>query len=249
MKKLIILFLVASAAIKTQAQEVEFKMDLPLNQPLKAVTTMKMDIDGEQAMIMDIVTKSTITATALEANNYTLENVTDAVKMDMDAGMMTMSYDSENPSEDDPMSAMLGAQMESLIGKTVTIITSDKGELVSSSSDEEDDEEMNNGFENLAMTAVYPDKPVKPGDSWTTETSANGMTTKAVNKFVGSDQDGHQLETSGELFDGDDNQIGTVNGTYTVDSKTFYTKHANLKMEMEVEGQKIITDVLMDIEN
>ena len=88
MKKLIILFLLASAAIKTQAQEVDFKMNLPLNQPWNAVTTMKMDIDGEQAMIMDIVTKSTITATTLEANNYTLENVTDAVKMDMDAGMM-----------------------------------------------------------------------------------------------------------------------------------------------------------------
>lgn len=249
MKKLIILFLLASAAIKTQAQEVDFKMDLPLNQPWNAVTTMKMDIDGEQAMIMDIVTKSTITATTLEGNNYTLENVTDAVKMDMDAGMMTMSYDSENPS-DDPMSAMLGAQMENLIGNTITLVTSNKGELISSSSSEEgDNEDMNNGFENMAMTAVYPDNPVKPGDTWTTETSANGMTTKAVNKFVGSDQDGHQLETSGELFDGDNNQIGTVNGTYTVDSKTFYTRQANLKMEMDVEGQKIITEILMNIEN
>lgn len=209
---------------------------------------MKMDIDGEQAMIMDIVTKSTITATALEANNYTLENVTDAVKMDMDAGMMTMSYDSENPT-DDPMSAMLGAQMENLIGKTITLVTSDKGELISSSANEEDREELNNGFENMAMTAVYPDSPVKPGDTWNTENSANGMTTNAVNKFVGSDQEGHQLETTGELFDGDNNPIGTVNGTYTVDPKTFYTKQANLKMEMEVEGQKIITDVLMTIDN
>lgn len=248
MKNLIFLFLLTAAGLTTQAQEVDFKMDLPLNQPWKAVTTMKMDIDGEQAMIMDIVTKSTITATALEANNYTLENVTDAVKMDMDAGMMTMSYDSENPT-DDPMSAMLGAQMENLIGKTITLVTSDKGELISSSADEEDGEDLNNGFENMAMTAVYPDSPVKPGDTWNTENSANGMTTNAVNKFVGSDQEGHQLETTGELFDGDNNPIGTVNGTYTVDPKTFYTKQANLKMEMEVEGQKIITDVLMTIDN
>ena len=51
--------------------------------------------------------------------------MTDAVKMDMDAGMMTMSYDSENPS-DHPMSAMLGAQMENLIGKTITLVTSDE---------------------------------------------------------------------------------------------------------------------------
>lgn len=245
MKKLFLLFIVAAATTTLQAQEVDFKLNLPLNEPWKAVTTMKMDIDGEQAMIMDIVTKSTVTATALDAKNYTFENVTNAVKMDMDAGMMTMSYDSENPS-DDPMSAMLGAQMEELIGKTVTLVTSERGKLISSS-DEEEENDMNNGFESLAMTAIYPDNPIKPGDTWTTENSANGMTTKAVNKFVGSNQEGHQLETSGELYDGDDNQIGTVNGTYTVDPETFFTRNADLKMEMEVEGQKIITDVQMTI--
>ena len=54
----------------------------------------------------------------------------------------------------------------------------------------------------MAMTAVYPDDPKLDQETLgPPKHHANGMTTKAVNKFVGSDQDGHQLETSGELFD------------------------------------------------
>ena len=246
MKKLFILFLLTAATIQSQAQEVDFKLNVPLNEAMRAVTTMKMDIDGEQPMIMDIVTKSTITTTAHEGSNYTFANVTDAVKMDMDAGMMTMSWDSENPS-DDPMSAMLGSQMENLIGQTITIVTSDKGKLISTSADDEENS-MNSGFENLAMTATYPAKPVIPGDSWDTESTANGMTTKATNTFIGSNDQGHELETSGELFDDEDNKVGTITGTYTIDPETHYTKIATLKMELEVEGQKIVSDVQLTVE-
>ena len=246
MKKLFILFLLTAATIQSQAQEVDFKLNVPLNEAMRAVTTMKMDIDGEQPMIMDIVTKSTITTTAHEGSNYTFANVTDAVKMDMDAGMMTMSWDSENPS-DDPMSAMLGSQMENLIGQTITIVTSDKGKLISTSADDEENS-MNSGFENLAMTATYPDKPVKPGDSWDTESTTNGMTTKATNTFIGSNDQGHELETSGELFDDEDNKVGTITGTYTIDPETHYTTIATLKMELEVEGQKIVSDVQLTVE-
>ena len=71
MKKLLVLFLLSSGVLATKAQEVEFKMKLPLNQPYKAVTTMKMDVDGEQSMIMDMSTKSSITATKFESPNYT----------------------------------------------------------------------------------------------------------------------------------------------------------------------------------
>src|SRR5690606_26492951 len=131
MKKLFVLFLLSSATLSIKAQEVDFKMKLPLNQPYKSSVTMKMDVDGQQSMIMDMATKSTITATKLEGVNYTFENTVDAVKVDMDAGMMTVSYDSENPSED-PTSAMMGAQFEKMIGKKMIMVTSDKGKLISS---------------------------------------------------------------------------------------------------------------------
>lgn len=217
-------------------------MKLPLNQPFKSAVTMKMDIDGEQSMIMDMATKSTITATKLEASNYTFENVTDAIKVDMDAGMMTVSYDSENPSED-PTSAMIGAQFEKMIGKKMIMVTSDKGKLISS----EGIEGMENAFDNMGMTATYPDKPVKPGDTWSSEVEAKGVKTSANNKFIGKNADGYQVEAIGEMKDESGTKIGNFNANYTVDPETFFTKTANIKMEMEVQGQKIITEMVMNV--
>ena len=242
MKKLFVLFLLSSATLSIKAQEVDFKMKLPLNQPYKSSVTRKMDVDGQQSMIMDMATKSTITATKLEGVNYTFENTVDAVKVDMDAGMMTVSYDSENPSED-PTSAMMGAQFEKMIGKKMIMVTSDKGKLISS----EGIEGIENAFDNMGMTATYPDKAVKPGDTWPSEVETNGIKTQATNKFVGKTDEGYQVESVGEMKDTSDTKIGNFSATYIVDPQTFFTKSANIKMDVEVEGQKVVTDMVMTV--
>lgn len=242
MKKLLILFLLSSAALVSKAQEVDFTMKMPLNKPFKSVTTMKMDIDGEQSMIMDIVMKSTVNVSKYEDLNYTFENTTDAIKVDMDAGMMTISYDSETPS-DDPMAAMMAAQFEKMIGKKMTMITNNKGKMITM----EGVEGADNAFENFAMTTTYPDKPVKPGDTWTSESTNKGIKTKAVNKYVGKTAEGYQVETTGEMFNESETKIGTMNSTYIADPETLFTKTANMKMEMEVEGSKVISDISLTV--
>ena len=116
MKKILLLFVLSAAALSSKAQQVNFKINVPLNSAYQSVTTMKTDLDGAQSMIMDMVVKNTLTNTKQEGGNFTFQSITNAVKVDMDAGMMTMSYDSENPS-DDQMSKMLAGEMDKLIGK------------------------------------------------------------------------------------------------------------------------------------
>lgn len=242
MKKLLVLFLFTSAVITSQAQKVEFKLKLPLNQPYKSVTTMKMDMNGEQSVIMDMSMKGTITATKLESSNYTFENVTDAIKVDMDAGMMTINYDSENPS-DDPTAAMMGAQFEKLIGKKLIMVTSDRGKLISA----EGLEGMENAFDNLGITASYPDKAISPGETWPSEAASKGLKTKATNKYVAKVAEGYQVESIGDLLNESDTKVGTFTANYIVDTETFFTKSATIKMEMDIEGQKVTTDMLMTV--
>ncbi|VTQ08556.1 DUF6263 family protein [Sphingobacterium daejeonense] len=242
MKKLLVLFLLSSAALSIKAQEVDFKMKLPLNEAYKSSVTMKMDIEGQQSMIMDMAIKSTVTPTKLEGTNYTFESIMDAVKVDMDAGMMTMSYDSETPS-DDPTSAMLGAQFEKMLGKKMIMVTSDRGKLISS----EGIEGMDNALDNMGMTASYPEKAVKPGDTWPSEVEAKGIKTVANNKFVGKTDEGYQIESIGEMKGEGDAKIGNFNANYIVDPVTFFTKSATIKMDMEVEGQKVSTDMIMSV--
>jgi hypothetical protein len=44
-----------------------------------------------------------------------------------------------------------------------------------------------------------------------------------------------------------DAKIGNFNANYIVDPVTFFTKSATIKMDMEVEGQKVSTDMIMSV--
>jgi len=246
MKKLLILFLMTCTAAASYAQSVDFKLNLPLNKPYKMVMVMKMDMDGAQSVIMDMNTKSTITFTKLEDRNYTQETVNDAIKMDMDAGMVTMSYDSENPT-DDPMSQMLASEMDKLVGKKITVVMSDKGALISSDASDEDETNAN-PLGDMAITASFPDHPVKPGDTWESEVDVkNEMTIKSTNKYVSKTAEGHLIESSGEMFNKENESMGTLTGQSIVHPKTFFTQSATMKMEMLVQGQSIKMDMQMNI--
>ena len=246
MKKLLFLLLIACTATSSYAQSVDFKLNLPLNKPYKMATIMKMDMDGAQSIIMDMNTKSTITFTKKEGSNYTQETVNDAIKMDMDAGMMTMSYDSENPT-DDPTSKMFGAEMDKVIGKKITVVMNDKGQLIST--DSEVDEQTNaNPLGDMAMTASFPEHPIKPGDSWESEVDVKDqMTIKSTNKFISKTAEGYLIESVGELFDKENESIGNLTSTSVLNPKTFFTQSATMNMEMTVQGQVIKLDLQMNL--
>ncbi|MGH2622126.1 MAG: DUF6263 family protein [Sphingobacterium sp.] len=248
MKKFLFLLLIACTASGSYAQSVDFKLNLPLNKPYKMVTVMKMDMDGAQSLIMDMNTKSTTTFTKKEDRNYTQESVTDAVKMDMDAGMMTMSYDSENPT-DDPMSKILAGEMDKIVGSKITVVMNDKGQIITTDG-EEDDQSSPNPLGNMTMTATFPDHPIKPGDTWESEVDLKDqMTVKSTNKFVSKTAEGYLIESVGELFSKEKESIGNLTSKSILNTKTFMTHSATVNMEMMVQGQSIKLDLQVNIED
>ena len=246
MKKLLVLFLLSSAAFYTKAQQVEFKINVPLNKPFKQTTVMKTDVEGEQSIIMDMNMKNTVTGVKKDGVNFVFESVTDAIKMDMDAGMMTMSYDSENPSED-PMTKMLGAEMEKLIGKKMVMTITEKGKLVDVAMPDGVDTPAGQSMESMGMTASYPDHAVNPGDTWNSEIDSKQTKIKALNKYIGKDAEGYIIESTGDVFTPSDEKIGSFTSKYVLDEKTHYTKGANMKMDMNAQGQKVVLEMNISV--
>ncbi len=242
MKKILLLFVLSAAALSSKAQQVNFKINVPLNSAYQSVTTMKTDLDGAQSMIMDMVVKNTLTNTKQEGGTFTFQSITNAVKVDMDAGMMTMSYDSENPS-DDEMSKMLAGEMDKLIGKKITMNMSAKGELLNFQQENEEDGPSGNPFENMGITASYPDKAVNPGETWESQVENAGMLVKMLNKYVGKTADGYVIESKGEVLSETSEKLGDYLANYTLDEKTHFTKTATIKMDMSIQGQKVLSEV------
>lgn len=241
MKKLLVFFLLSSAAYYTQAQEVEFKINVPLNKAYQQISVIKTDVEGEQSLIMDMNIKGTISGTKKEAGNYFFESITDAIKMDMDAGMMTMSYDSENPS-DDEMSKMLGSELSKLVGKKTLMTMSDKGKLIKLEMPEGISEQAAGSMESMGMTASYPDRAVKPGDTWDSEATTDQVIVKSSNKYIEKNADGYIIESTGDVLSLDGQKVGTFVSSYTLDADTHFTKKAIMKMNMNAEGQKVSMD-------
>src|SRR5690606_20852495 len=112
------------------AQEaVNFKLNPEIGKPIQMNMLMKTDIDGPQSVIMDMKMKMEILPAKKENENFIFENVIKAIKADIDAGMMTVSYNSEEESTDET-ARMLGEQFSKIIDQKISSVVSEKGKTI-----------------------------------------------------------------------------------------------------------------------
>ncbi len=117
------------------------------------------------------------------------------LSLEMDMGVMTVSFDSEKPvDENDPVSAMLAPTLKMMIGHKIQAELDKNNQIVSASGTEEMLETLTESMnpqaagmlrgmldmfasedyvENFIAPLKLPPHPVKPGDSWPAETTQN----------------------------------------------------------------------------
>ena len=96
MKTFLFTCLTFFVSFTVSAQEaVNFKLNPEIGKPIQMNMLMKTDIDGPQSVIMDMKIKMETLPAKKENENFIFENVIKAIKADIDAGMMTVSYNSE----------------------------------------------------------------------------------------------------------------------------------------------------------
>ncbi len=178
--------------------------------------TMEVDMAMKQAMMgkeMDIKNKMTMgydfAVTGDSSGWKTMAGTIARMGMDVNAMGMTMKFDSETPGDTSGPMGVVGKVFSAMKGGQFTFTMNEKGEVgevrgmkemmekTMNSLNVPNAEQMfagiSQGFDENAMKQnmqqsfnMYPDKPVKAGDSWskTMTTSTQGMKMKMDNTYT-----------------------------------------------------------------
>ena len=252
MKRLLITSIGLCLSIFAFAQEpVEFKLNPEVGKTLQLNMLMKTDVDGPQSVIMDMNMKMELLTAKKENENYSFENVIKAIKTDIDAGMMTLSYNSEEEATDET-TKMLAAQFSKILDQKITSIVTEKGKTI------EFDLPPALGAQGLDassfsnMSPAFPDHAVAPGESWesSAEIPDNPIFSKIemTSTFLEENADGYIITIKGKMLQETGEEIGTMSGTYSLDKQTHFTKNSTMKTSIETQGAKITSEVEMTVE-
>jgi hypothetical protein len=185
-------------------QEMQIKMVMQEN-PVLMTTTSTMEFDWE--------------VTALDEQGVaTMSLTTDRIRMKMQGpqGVM-MEYDSQSDKKPEGMAAMMAPMFKGMLGKPYTTKMDSRGKILEMKLPQGLAESMNKlpggaqlgsmfteeSMKGMAEIATFPEKPLKPGDTWTrTATMKNPVTgdmiTETTFRYVGSEvRDGRKLEKIG----------------------------------------------------
>jgi len=168
MRKYILIGASLCLSLFSYAQKaVDFKLNPKVGKPLTTLLTIKTDVDGPQSVIMDMGMKMSLTATKHENNVFTMESVVKGIKMDVNTGVNTIHFNSEEEPADE-MSKMLATQFSQVLGKTFSMNLSQKGKVIDFTLPEGLDEGMDSEtFGNI--TTPLPDEAVAVGATWKNE--------------------------------------------------------------------------------
>lgn len=247
MKRLFITGFALCMGLFSFAQKtVDFRLNPEVGKPLQLNMLMKTDVDGPQSVIMDMNMKMELLPAKKENENFTLENVIKAIKADIDAGMMTLSYNSEEEATSEA-AKMLGEQFSKIIDQKISSVVTEKGktidiDLPASFAAQGFDA---TSFSNLSPS--FPEKAVALGESWetATEVAENPLFSKIemTSTFREENADGYIIDIKGTMSQESGEEIGHMSGSYTLDKLTHFTKSSSIKTTIETQGAKIISDI------
>ena len=271
-----------SASNKT----IELKFNLPKGTAY--AYSMNMDMTMNQKMMgQEMKMKNSIGFNYLfevlndSAGWKTIDATISKITVDMDGGGMTLHYDTDQPAKDTagPM-GMMSKMFGAMKGAKFSFTMNDKGEIGEVRGLKEMQEQMASGIpgemtaegmnsfneENFRQNiqqafAIYPGKPVKPGDSWTKSMTMNsqGMQIKSDNTYTLEAVNGNNaaikivstLSSAGspEMNQAQISMAGTSEGKMNYDIPTGMISDGNIdmKMEMSIKAQGMEMPMKMEM--
>jgi hypothetical protein len=292
MKKSLLPIAVMAATLLYASCKSGEPVDLKLNlQPgSQYLYTMDMKMTMQQSAMgntvkteQDMMMESTYDVSAGEGNNKRITVTYDRIAMSLKNPMMSMSYDSKDPAKSDPKLAM----MSGMLNKPFSMEVTDHGEIrkieglgdiINGMGDTttlegmEMRRQMGQTFNDTAIRSmmqqslnVFPDHPVKPGDTWKKSYSMNmGIMNMSIdNQFKLTSVTGNTAHvemnatikgggtTAPEMKSMNINLSGDQKGTMDVEIATGLVTESkvkqNIKGDISAMGMKIPMTIAADI--
>ncbi|ERJ58316.1 DUF6263 family protein [Sphingobacterium paucimobilis] len=226
--------------LDVQAQEkIVFKLNPEKGKVMTFEMNMKSDIEGTQNMIMDMKMKMKMSATNVTDSTIQYQTKYTQLKTDINAGFISISYDSA-VEPNDQMGKTMANQLKPLLENTLTITMNHRAQVVDMDFPNVPDAAFDRSSIQ-GMSVPYPTHPIAVGDSWENEIALPqlGIKGKNTNTFTEKTVDGYKITVAGTYMDDSGKVLGTTSGYYIVDTNTFFTKTSNIDTELEVQGNKI----------
>lgn len=297
MKKFYLFLAIAAIAACKSAQNISYKLNLPAQDTFKYTHTQESDVDmkvmGMSQKTVNVQTmEMAATVKEKKANgDMVIETIIEQLKVDQVNPMSSVNFDSKNPenNSDDVANmygAMVGAVLTSTMnpdGEVIAIEGTDalldkmvanvadnpmmtKAQFKETLKAQFGDEAMSNTLGNIVK--IYPNKPVKVGDSWmktdtlsgtidaiieTTYTLQSRKAGKSYIDVTGTirpDKDGKGMEMMGMKMKY--NLSGTQSGRIVLDEATGWADKSEIDQTMagtvQMSGELIGTiDSEMDM--
>jgi hypothetical protein len=212
----------------------------------------------------------------------TVNSTIDKIGMNVNAGAVSINFDTDSAMTDTTgPTAMMGKIFGAMKGGQFTFTINEKGQVGQVSGMKEMMEKImekettpnaqmimqsmgkafdeNNFKQNISQSfAVYPDNPVKPGDSWTKtmNINSNGIPMKSENTYTLQSVDGDKanIKVAAKISSADSttadavsNLSGTIDGTSIYEISSGMLVSGDMDMKMNVKTQQQPTPVVVDI--
>lgn len=242
MKKILSTLLFTSLALATFAQQkITLKLAPELNKPIKYEVINKMDIEGPQTVIMDMIMHMNMTYTKVQDSLFNATGKYTYAKIDLDAGMMVASYDSSKEPTTE-MEKAFATQFSPLLDNTLTYTMNDLGQI------KEVDfpnvsEQIFDKSSLSSFGATFPSHPVAIGDSWTATTKLEQMNLDSKSTFTLKEKtaEGYKIELVVNITDEGGNSVGKSDGHFIIDPKTGVATTSTTVTTISLQGTSIKT--------
>jgi len=232
-KTLSIAFLSLFIMTNSSAQDkVLLQLKPDLNHPISQKLHMTIDVNaGAQSTMIDATMQSVTTNT--QATDSTLTYVTKYTEMimDMDAGMMSINYDSKNPDANE-FSKQIHEKVKNMLDKPIVAIMGLNGKV----KEFENITEGNDFIDpNMIKEASfeYPIKVLKIGEQWkATNTNKTLGSIEQTYTLKSISSEGISITSEGNI-DAEGESIGSVTGQYLLNPKTHYIKSATIETKVK----------------
>jgi len=190
---------------------------------------MKMGGAMEMSMEMDFWQK----IISADADEIECKMGYETAKMSMSINGETINYDSENPYESE-QSAAMHSEIKAMFGAELGMTMDSKGKVLKESGFEDlgDDFTAQMGFTNVE----YPEHALKIGDSFDYSVREEGMAMDATYTLTNVSDSEYTLSITGDIVG---ETTGEVTGEMILFRECGMAKASNLKIEMDVMGQKM----------
>lgn len=293
MRNILSTLILVALTLTACAQQYDLKLNLKKGQHYTQAMTMDLQmtesISGQDINIssrMQFEFKQEVKSIT-QAGDFVIENEYSRVIMSVDAMGQKKAYDSKNKdTSDSGIMKSLSGSFDKIMGKKFQVTLSSKGKVISVTGLKEliaslkkgnddpnaqkmlestlDEKKITSNFE--SSYHIFPDKPVKIGESWSQQNSIESMfpmdiktgyTLKGVNNGIAKIAASGDFTMKKDDYEANDIKMkvdftGTYSGTYDLDIATGISKKGNIAMPMkgtmELMGMEVPVTVSTNIQ-